>query len=81
MKPFSSFNLHKPKGKNVFMDGTLLPSNLTTQRKEKFEWVLVEIADPSNKTHVPFRTPHPFKVDRNVAKLLQIFFLKLKKKP
>jgi hypothetical protein len=61
MKPLSSFNLHKPKEKNVFMDRTLLPSNLTTQRKIKCEWVLVEIAHPSNKTHVPFASPAPSK--------------------
>jgi hypothetical protein len=44
MKPISSFNLDRPKEKELFVDGTPLPSNFTTQRKKKAcEWVLVEI--------------------------------------
>jgi hypothetical protein len=47
-------------------------------KKLVFEWVLVEIAHLSNKTHAPFRTWCPFKVDKNVTKVLQT--IKNKKK-
>jgi hypothetical protein len=61
MKPLSSFNIHRPEEKNVFMGRTLLPSNLVTQKINKCEWVLVEIAHPSNKAHVPLHTACPSK--------------------